>query len=223
MQGTRGSGLRGEKTGTRNLVLRLFCAAIASADHPPDGARLAFVNSAVRLTKMSASTLEVSFRPVRVGFCVANGDINALCTVFDFAATVWGGTYCPIIVPEDPVFGANLIRRFQPDILFAVSTDTVTKSFVREHHALRWPFFDDTFFESSGLPRILSIEHPLRLVQSAGRHNQYEFEMRRYTWSEEDPLALWFQAAHGRYMITEQHYVGDFSEMYNLLTHCSAE
>ena len=50
---------------------------------------------------MSAASINVRYRPVRIGFCVKDGDMDALRAAMRNCHALWGGRYNPIIVMGD--------------------------------------------------------------------------------------------------------------------------
>jgi hypothetical protein len=115
---------------------------------------------------MNPVNLRVSYRPVRVGWCVRLGNVEDVRRVLRWTHTVWGGRYNPIIPVGAGVDGKKLVSRFRVDALYPAIDDPALKSFADSFPHLRWPEFQrgTEFFEETGTGKespLLDISHPV--------------------------------------------------------------
>jgi len=89
---------------------------------------------------MSNLTARFGYRPVRIGWVVADGDVAALRRAWPMTHTLWGGRYNPVIpvVGSDEVEARQLIAAFGVDCLFPLSDDASVQSLVKEFAHLAW-------------------------------------------------------------------------------------
>src|SRR5712671_1449388 len=114
---------------------------------------------------MSTLIYNVKYRPVRVGWCVRNGDIASLIKAFRLSHCLWGGRYNPIIVVDDDAFARHLLKLFNVDVLFPVEEEAQCKTFAKGIKHLPWPTFHEKLFEDYGdkkLCTLLDVYHPVR-------------------------------------------------------------
>jgi hypothetical protein len=150
--------------------------------------------------------LRISYRPVRVGWCVRMGDLEDVHRVLRWTHTLWGGRYNPIIPVHATVDGAQLVRRFRVDALFPAANDQALIGFAESFPHLSWPDFrrPTEFFEESGSGKrapLLDISHPVSRL-----HREYvkgesapKMTASLFTWDLKDPLADVFSAQFGSY------------------------
>lgn len=94
---------------------------------------------------MAATGVTIRFRPVRVGLCVRNGNIEHLRRATRLSTLLWGGRFNPIIPVDDARFAKDLSRLFGVDTFFAVEADVVINAFVADHPHLAWPHLHSDF------------------------------------------------------------------------------
>lgn len=153
---------------------------------------------------MSNILYRATYRPLRVGFCVNRGDLEALVGAFRFAHCLWGGRFNPIVVADDIEQSKQLVKAFKVDVLYPIGGDKAD-AFARSIPYLSWPFNDRKLFETlpfgNGDSTLIDISHPL--LQFHEKHIRTQFYPRHrvslYEWSEQDPLRLPLEAMLGRY------------------------
>ncbi len=73
---------------------------------------------------MSTTTLSVSYRPVRIGFLVRDGNIDDIVKAAGINTLLWGGIYNPIIPVSDNLeFAECLIKLFNVDVIYPFYPD----------------------------------------------------------------------------------------------------
>ena len=88
---------------------------------------------------MDSLNLRVRYRPIRIGWCVRNGNLEDFKTALEFTHTLWGGRYNPIIPIEKFEFAKQLVRLFKIDVLFPIDDTNELKGFIKQFPYLPWP------------------------------------------------------------------------------------
>ena len=147
---------------------------------------------------METLSINVRYRPLRIGWCVRKDDYAALRESWKLSATMWGGRYNPVIPVDDPNYARALVELFRVDVLWPLSNDETVKSFIDTFPHLPNPFHGDRLFVSHGngtqSATILDIHHPVhRLYNEHFKNNPNpEFKVALFEWTEEDPLSdIW--------------------------------
>ncbi len=155
---------------------------------------------------MASVTLNARYRPARIGFCIRDGDLPAAILATDFAHTIWGGRFCPIIPCDNAAYASRLIETFAVDTLSPITKDEVIDKVISEHKWLTWPIVDPGLYYSENgekNPQFLSVTHPIRLLEKR-RTSLTDFPtVVQIDWEQDDPLAPWLCALVGRYPMTE--------------------
>jgi hypothetical protein len=115
---------------------------------------------------MNTVSVRVSYRPVKIAWCIAEGSLDAFRRAIRLSTTLWGGRFNPIIsVGGDLGQADKLLRTFRVDALFCLSdTPEVTRFAERANH-LPWPdVHKKLFIQGAGgpLPVLLDVYHPMR-------------------------------------------------------------
>ena len=155
---------------------------------------------------MNLMNLRVSFRPIRVGWCVRLGNLEDVRRVLRWTHTIWGGRYNPIIPVDASVEGKKLVSRFRVDALYPAVDDSALKAFANSFPHLRWPEFQrgHDFFEEWGAGKespLADISHPVSRVHRdhvKGEANP-RITARLFHWEAADPLADVLLAQFGAY------------------------
>lgn len=152
---------------------------------------------------MSTIPVNLKYRPLRVGWCVEAGDIEAFRKAVRWTFTLWGGRYNPIIPIDDPEFATRLIAIYRVDTLVAATTSDAVKAFIDGQKHL--PDFD--FRSKLVIDRgrgekasmIADLSNPIgRLYDEQFRHNPAaEPAIRLHSWQDDDPLADMFLTSLG--------------------------
>ncbi len=170
---------------------------------------------------METLSINVRYRPLRIGWCVRKDDLAGLRESWQLSATMWGGRYNPIIPVDNPGYACALVELFHVDCLWPISNDKTVKSFIDTFPHLPNPFYGDQLFAPHGnstrSATILDIYHPvLSLYEEHFKNNPNpEFKVALYEWAEEDPLFDIWLATFGAVpseQITGTDYVGVIEE-----------
>ncbi|MBA7498109.1 hypothetical protein ES704_00844 [subsurface metagenome] len=91
---------------------------------------------------MSTINLSVKYRPVKIGFLVESGDVNALVKAAGMNNLLWGGIHNPIIpVSDDITFAEKIIKLFSVDVLCPTSHTTPIDNLMKKNKFLKLPNF----------------------------------------------------------------------------------
>jgi hypothetical protein len=152
---------------------------------------------------MDTLSLRIKYRPLRIGWCLPDGDRVSLRKALRLTHAVWGGRYNPIIPVGDLDRGRELVKVFRVDILIPLAEDDAVKAFIGQFPYLSSPFLDSRLFVESvsGRPSaiVLDLYHPIRrLYEEHFKNNrQSDFRASLYAWDDDDPLADVFLATFG--------------------------
>jgi hypothetical protein len=120
---------------------------------------------------MDSLYVQVTTRPIRIGWCVREGNFEDFRTALRLTHTMWGGCYNPVIPVGDLALASHLVSLYHLDILFSFSEDDPnTLGLLKGFPHLPWPtLLSKKLFrgdEASGVyPEILDVTHPLRRLR----------------------------------------------------------
>src|SRR5436190_22972563 len=116
---------------------------------------------------MGPINLQVRYRPVRIGWCVREGNLEEFRNALRLTHTLWGGRFNPIIPLGDPELARLLIKVFRVDCLYCLSESPEGSAILADFKHLFWPSFDKELFVDGGQGRLatfLDISHPVRHI-----------------------------------------------------------
>ena len=88
---------------------------------------------------MGPINLQVRYRPVRIGWCVKEGDIEEYRKALRLTHTFWGGRFNPIIPLGDPELARRLVKIFRVDCLYCLSESAEGTALLAEFDYLCGP------------------------------------------------------------------------------------
>lgn len=143
---------------------------------------------------MSALSINVRYRPVRIGFCVKDGDMDGLRTAMRNCHALWGGRYNPIITIGDDAAARQRVSLFRADCLLPATIDEPTREFIKSYRYLSNPTHsDEVFFGDTGHrhPNYLDVLHPMRRLHREHFRSAIarDFTIDIHSWEATDPLA----------------------------------
>jgi hypothetical protein len=156
---------------------------------------------------MSSANLRVSYRPVRVGWCVRQGNIDDVRSSLLKTHTLWGGRYNPIIpvgIGGDP---HERLRRLGVDVLYPAAEVADLIAFTESFPYLRWPVHHHRgpeFFTEMGsgiISPFLDVYHPVMNLHKEYVKGEAKSKVSAtiFSWNSTDPLADIFLAEFGAY------------------------
>jgi hypothetical protein len=160
---------------------------------------------------VSTLNLHVTYRPLRLGWCVRRGNWTHLHNALRLTHTLWGGRYNPIIITDDDYgFSEQFIRLYRIDSLMSVGeNDAELQDFVARFPWLPWPGFQRLLFSEGGgrpEPQLLDVSSPLHVIRGLHLDGVQRARLRATLifWDEEDPLAAVWHATFGGYPNPEE-------------------
>jgi hypothetical protein len=141
----------------------------------------------------NASRVWLEYRPVRIGWVIADRDLANLTT----GACLWGGSFNPIIPLYDLELAEQLVKSFAVDLLIPVRPTDATQAFVNRFVYLargRWrePIFEQRQCEFA------DIRHVVRRIHRR-QDNRAKSASTLPTWDQGDWLDPLFSILFGRY------------------------
>lgn len=141
---------------------------------------------------MDVLNLRIRYRPLRLGLCVSQGDLQGFRFAVKLASTMWGGKFNPIIpVTEDHALSNALVSAFRIDALYPVSNSKPVSAFAESVGHLKWPNHERALFvrrQNSVDATFLDIFHPIRHLQRRPPSADRNFRPFYLNWAEDDPL-----------------------------------
>lgn len=162
---------------------------------------------------MATDSVRIRYRPVRLGWCVRDGNWDDLRSVLRSAHALWGGVFGPIL-PVGAVGAADqaarLVGLYEVDALFPAADDPQLRAFSDRFPHLRWPSVHRTLFiEGSGgkgRATFLDVYHPTRSIYEDYIDGKQDPKLTAtlYEWAPDDPLKDVFLAQFGAYPPREE-------------------
>jgi hypothetical protein len=148
---------------------------------------------------MRVSQCHVSYRPLRVGWCVEDGAVADLRKAMEWSFCLWGGIFNPMIPVGDETDARSLLDWFRVDVLFPVSSRSAVKAFAEAVSHLRWPP-DESLFGPTG-PGLLDFAQIVEKLRERSARGLVRpgWKPIMVSWEEEDPLSYAFLALFGRF------------------------
>lgn len=159
---------------------------------------------------LATNSIRIRYRPLRLGWCVREGNWDDLRNVLRYAHTLWGGVFNPILSIGDADRVAQLVRTYQVDALFPAAEEVPLVAFTEQFSHLRWPGIHRKLFIAGtggrGHATCLDIYHPVRRIYEEHIDGKQEPKVTAtlYEWASEDPLREVFLAQFGAYPTEEE-------------------
>jgi hypothetical protein len=161
---------------------------------------------------MASQSVRIRYRPIRIGWCVEDGNINEFQQAARLSYTLAGGKFNPII-PLGSTAADALVQHFRVDVLFPIETTDASLRFVASFPHLTPPIFQPKIFDNhmgKMQPNYLDVSHwldeiarnlgippgdPERDGTGAPEFNPFGL----VHWKPEDPLADVLLSTFGAY------------------------
>jgi hypothetical protein len=148
--------------------------------------------------------VDISYRPLRIGWAIRAGDMDAFRAAARISFALWGGRFNPIIIVDQQDQAENLIDVFRVDMILPLGDSEEVKSFPKRFPHLINPFFRDNVFvgdgEDGARSHVLDIHNALWYLQDKPAWKAVKDKgLRIYTWAPDDPLANIFLVHFGEY------------------------
>lgn len=158
---------------------------------------------------MSAISVNITYRPIRVGWCVDTNSFDQLRQAFQFSSCLYGGRFNPIIPVDSSGLGSLLVKRFGVDILFPLCKKEDVEKYIPDHKWLIRPCLHDELyvggFNEAKHCNYLSVESAFRSFykRHIDRVKPSEVVIRLFEWEDSEPLSNVFCATFGEYPAKE--------------------
>jgi len=169
---------------------------------------------------MGPVSLRVSYRPLRIGWCIEAEDLDHFAKAVALSHVFWGGRFNPIIPCSNRELAEALIRAFNVDALYNVSGGAAVDNFIKEFPYIQWPDFHRELFVESGAgrerrPTLLDVAHPAQHLYEShvDRREKPAIDAALYSWNDADPLRFAFSATCGSYP-SEAETGRDYSQLF---------
>jgi hypothetical protein len=160
---------------------------------------------------MATNSVRLRYRPLRLGWCVRNGNLEDVQRVLRLTHTLWGGRYNPIIPVGEGTPGAELVDAYRVDALYPAAADASLDRFIEQFPHLRWPGFGSRelfarAMDGTGSALFLDIYHPVRKIFEKYVKDKEEPSVKTtlFEWRQDDPLGLVFLALFGGYPASDE-------------------
>ncbi len=151
---------------------------------------------------MDTIRVDICYRPLRIGWAISSGDIEAYRRAVCLSYALWGGRFNPILIADREEETKRLVDLFRVDVVWPVGDTDEVKTLPKKFPYLINPFFHDTLFVGSSTERkraqVLDVHNAL--VHFADRREWKAVKdrgVRLYAWQPDDPLADVFLAQLG--------------------------
>lgn len=153
---------------------------------------------------METARVDICYRPLRIGWAIRAGDIDAFRSAARLSFALWGGRFNPIIVVDHQEQAKSLVDVFRVDLILPVGDSETVQSFPKRFPYLEKPFFHDSVFvgdaEGGARSQILDIHNALVHLQGKREWEMIKEQgLRHYKWAPDDPLADVFLTQFGAY------------------------
>jgi hypothetical protein len=153
---------------------------------------------------MDTVRVNICYRPLRICWAIAAGDLPAYRKAIGMTYTMWGGRFNPIAIVDRLEEAERIVEVFRADIIVPVGDSDAVKDFQKRFPHLISPLFPDGLFigsqEHGFHAHILDVHNALvDLTDSPALKSIREKGLRLYSWENDDPLADVFLMQFGQY------------------------
>lgn len=158
---------------------------------------------------MDTIRTKILYRPLRIGWAIRSGDMNAFRKAVRLSYALWGGRFNPILVVDQEEEAKDLVDLFRVDLVWGIGDNDEVKAFSAAFPYLIKPFFHDTLFvgetSDSKYAQVLDLHNALlhsakgpewKVVKDRG--------VRIYNWELTDPLSDVFLMQLGQFPDPEE-------------------
>jgi len=153
---------------------------------------------------MNSIDVRIRYRPIRIGWCIRNKNLDDYERALKMTHTLWGGKLNPIIPIGNLDFAKQLVDLFRVDVLFPVIETSEISEFIDLFPYLPWPLLGNDMFVQGFRgkePAFLDIYQAIRLLRRNLIKEQRlsDVGITLYLWDSDDPLSLSLLATFGSY------------------------
>ena len=115
---------------------------------------------------MDTIRVDISYRPLRIGWAVQAGDIEAFRSAVRLSYALWGGRFNPILIADHGEEANRLVDLFRVDVVSPVGDSDEIKTLPKKFPSLINPFLYDTLFVETSTEERKRSQVPRRLQPS---------------------------------------------------------
>lgn len=158
---------------------------------------------------MDTLRVDISYRPLRIGWVIKSGDFDALREAVRLSHTLWGGRFNPILIADHEDEARRLVDLFRVDFLLPVGDSEEVKAFPKNFPHLINPFFHESLIiggpKEAKRANMLDVHNQLvQMRDTPARKALMDKGVRLYSWQPDDPLTDVFLMQFGAYPDVEQ-------------------
>ncbi len=122
---------------------------------------------------MTLEDVRIEYRPLRLGFCIRDGNIQDLLKAAKLNTLLWGGIFNPIIpIGEKEKLDHVLVKLFQVDVLVPVTNTEEIKKFIEQYKWAKFPLMyhseailtEDINEKNKKVVRVLDVSHIIKML-----------------------------------------------------------
>ena len=161
--------------------------------------------------------VDISYRPLRIGWAVREGDLAAIRQAIKYSHALWGGRFNPILVVEREEEARQLVELFRLDVICPVGDSQEVKDFPKKFPHLIQLFHGDSVFvkqeQWKSFTWALDIHNAIAHWHARPEWKQIKDRgVRAYHWQPDDPLTDVFLMQFGAYPAADEIGV-DYAEL----------
>ncbi len=150
------------------------------------------------------SCVDISYRPLRIGWAIQAGDLEAFRSAVRLPYALWGGRFNPILIADNDDETKQLVDLFRVDLIWPIGNGDLVKALPAKFPHLISPFFHDSLFVGGANERkhaqVLDVQNTVsHLIDRPDWQRVKTRGVRLYTWQPDDPLADSFLVQFGAY------------------------
>jgi hypothetical protein len=143
---------------------------------------------------MDTVRVDIVYRPLRVCWAIAAGDMEAFRTVVRLNFTLWGGRFNPIVIVDGSGEPGKVVEAFRPDLILGMGTDPAIDAFIKKYPYLGNPLFHDGLFigkaGTDARAQLLDIHNAIVEASKANAWKELApTGVKVVTWDANDPLS----------------------------------
>lgn len=158
---------------------------------------------------MDTLRVDICYRPLRIGWAIRGGDVEAFRTAVRLSYVLWGGRFNPILIADREEETKRLVDLFRVDVIVPIDCTDEVATFPKKFPHLINPWSQATLFAGGSKERkraqVLDIYNALvHFADELEWRATKERGVRLYTWQADDPLADQFLIQFGGYPTAEE-------------------
>ena len=159
---------------------------------------------AVQSTFMDTIRVDICYRPLRIGWAIQAGDLEAFRSAVRLSYALWGGRFNPILIADNDGETKQLMDLFRVDLIWPIGNGEPVKALPQNFPHLINPFLRDSLFVGGANERkhaqVLDVQNTIsHLIDRPDWQRVKKRGVRLYTWQPDDPLADSFLVQFGAY------------------------